>query len=417
MKTQVHNIFSETGCLRQDALTRYRGNKMSALEKHDVERHLIDCELCSDALEGLALVTSASVIDEVRKSVSEQTYDRKSAVSYPTGRLLLVAASISIVALLSYFTWQQYDKVVAPTNILTQNEVNNNEVPTQKILPISVAADSNTNQREVHTELIKVDRTNDAISESKPAAPETKVETADIQVADDDEIFEFNKEAELMEVEVEDNNQAAIEEADIAITKSQGGTTTTSNMLFSPSSAQGNVSYLNNHKVFIKPPPNKLKKNSSIRSKSISPKYENKDALSVAEDPSIKREELTYEKALELALIDFGNNNYDDALKKLKTIENVHPKDKNVEFYSGMSNYNLSNYSEALSSLETLSNDDAGVFNEEAEYYTALSYYKSGNTKKGTKMLENISKNDGFYSEDAQSYKKKIKQIINCLKT
>ena len=72
------------------------------------------------------------------------------------------------------------------------------------------------------------------------------------------------------------------------------------NMLFSPSTAQSNVSYLNNHKVFVEPTSKKLKKNPSVKNKSVSPKYENKDAHSISEEPSIKREELSYEKALEL---------------------------------------------------------------------------------------------------------------------
>jgi len=33
---------------------KYISNKLSSAEKHEVEKHLIDCDMCSDAAEGLA---------------------------------------------------------------------------------------------------------------------------------------------------------------------------------------------------------------------------------------------------------------------------------------------------------------------------------------------------------------------------
>ena len=56
MKSRIHNIFSETGCVQKDMLLKYRDGELNDTDKHDVERHLIDCELCSDALDGLALL-------------------------------------------------------------------------------------------------------------------------------------------------------------------------------------------------------------------------------------------------------------------------------------------------------------------------------------------------------------------------
>ena len=103
-------------------------------------------------------------------------------------------------------------------------------------------------------------------------------------------------------------------------------------------------------------------------------------------------------------MIDFENKRYEDALAKLKLIEQRFPNDLNVDFYSGMSNYNLSNFSDAISTLEPITKDSNKVFNEEAEYYTALSHYNLGNTRKGVKMLEKISSQNNFYSPKAKEF-------------
>ena len=49
-----NNIFDESsGCIRQDALLEYLQGKLSGKERNLVEKHLLECEMCSDELEGL----------------------------------------------------------------------------------------------------------------------------------------------------------------------------------------------------------------------------------------------------------------------------------------------------------------------------------------------------------------------------
>ncbi|MFZ2898862.1 MAG: tetratricopeptide repeat protein [Saprospiraceae bacterium] len=49
-------IFQEHRCLSEGDIQDYLGNRLSGEERHRVENHLLDCPLCSDALEGLALL-------------------------------------------------------------------------------------------------------------------------------------------------------------------------------------------------------------------------------------------------------------------------------------------------------------------------------------------------------------------------
>ena len=56
MKNKAGNIFQHTDCLSEETLLNYLSDKLSDAEKHEAEKHLIDCEMCSDAAEGLSMI-------------------------------------------------------------------------------------------------------------------------------------------------------------------------------------------------------------------------------------------------------------------------------------------------------------------------------------------------------------------------
>jgi tetratricopeptide (TPR) repeat protein len=409
MKTPVHNIFSDTGCIRQDVLISYRDQTISANEKHEVERHLIDCELCSDALEGIAMVSSTAVIDDVRNRVKEQTAGKRGTSNFSSTRMMLIAATISIVVFLSYFTWQQFEKDVAPKNILTHVESDKNELPVERSTSPSLTANNNDS-----TPLSQsVQSENNAI-EKENRKPSTPAVSSIAAVEDDAIAYDLAEVTTELDEEIEDEpvyESTAITKKETTEMKSGVSSSISSisadDILRSNHAAASNTIYVNELKVYVETDSknkSKVKTASPAKNKSISSKYENKDALATAEEPPIERRELSYIEALKLALVEYENKNYDEAIKQLKDIEKVYPNDKNVDFYTGISNYNLSNYRAAVNSLEALTTDESGVFNEEAEYYSALSYYKSGKVKKGISMLENISSNGGFYADNAKQF-------------
>ena len=44
-----HTIYNPTDCLSEKMLFDYIDNKLNQKERHIVEKHLLDCEMCSDA--------------------------------------------------------------------------------------------------------------------------------------------------------------------------------------------------------------------------------------------------------------------------------------------------------------------------------------------------------------------------------
>ena len=97
-----HKIFSVSeNCLTEDQLLLYLQNKLSPFEQHHVEKHLLDCELCSDALEGLRLISSPANLTktfaELNQKIDERVKHTEKKI-IPLYSWLRIAAVIALVA-------------------------------------------------------------------------------------------------------------------------------------------------------------------------------------------------------------------------------------------------------------------------------------------------------------------------------
>ncbi len=97
MNDNLHTILSDSGCPPQQVLEDYFFGRLTEEEMHRVERHLVDCELCSDVVEGLAAMQDPASLDRIVVELNERI-DRE------TGRVrrlrpgpLLMAAAAALV--------------------------------------------------------------------------------------------------------------------------------------------------------------------------------------------------------------------------------------------------------------------------------------------------------------------------------
>jgi len=93
-----YNLYNPGDCIPEQTMFDYIDGRLSAKEQHAVEKHMIDCELCSDALEGLRLVKNRGRIAEINRAVRERIavpekktrlIDLRIVVSVAAGLLLL----------------------------------------------------------------------------------------------------------------------------------------------------------------------------------------------------------------------------------------------------------------------------------------------------------------------------------------
>ncbi len=63
------NIFSTSRHLTREELVRYSTHGLNENEQHQMEKHLVDCEFCSEALNGISEMKNVSSLYEVSKEL------------------------------------------------------------------------------------------------------------------------------------------------------------------------------------------------------------------------------------------------------------------------------------------------------------------------------------------------------------
>ena len=61
MKDLHHHIFSKTTCITKETMLKQINKQLSKRDLHEVETHLIDCEFCTEAYEGLIQAKNPSL--------------------------------------------------------------------------------------------------------------------------------------------------------------------------------------------------------------------------------------------------------------------------------------------------------------------------------------------------------------------
>ncbi|MCW3466887.1 anti-sigma factor family protein [Chitinophaga nivalis] len=112
MNEHFNDIFVTTGCPSQQQLLDYVQGKLTAEEQHEVEMHLADCELCSDALEGLASIRDKEKIPgwihqmkwDLLKKLRKRTRTRRKTEN----NIYLTVIILSILFLLLALFWMYH---------------------------------------------------------------------------------------------------------------------------------------------------------------------------------------------------------------------------------------------------------------------------------------------------------------------
>ena len=99
-----YTLFEDSECISEQKMFDYIDNKFSAKEQHLLEKHMLHCELCSDALDGLQLLKNRNRIDAIKLIVKEKIsiapdkkiiyFNIKIITSVAAGLLLLIGGVI-----------------------------------------------------------------------------------------------------------------------------------------------------------------------------------------------------------------------------------------------------------------------------------------------------------------------------------
>jgi anti-sigma factor RsiW len=112
MNEHFNDIFVTTGCPSQQQLLDYIQGKLTPAEQHEVEIHLADCELCSEAMEGLSAIRDKEKIPgwiiEMRWNLLKKLRNRYRPRRKLNTYLSLAVLIFGILLLLLGLFWAYY---------------------------------------------------------------------------------------------------------------------------------------------------------------------------------------------------------------------------------------------------------------------------------------------------------------------
>jgi anti-sigma factor RsiW len=111
MQEEYKDLFTATQCPPQQQLLDYVQGRLTPEQQHEVELHLADCEMCSEAIEGLAAFKHKEQIPGMLKQMKTQVLRnlrmrkrRKDQVAYFT-QLAIVVIVILFILLVAFWTY------------------------------------------------------------------------------------------------------------------------------------------------------------------------------------------------------------------------------------------------------------------------------------------------------------------------
>ncbi|MBM3436069.1 MAG: energy transducer TonB [Bacteroidetes bacterium] len=142
---KYQSLFNPSGCLTLEAMNRFHASDLAEAEKSEVEDHVKKCELCSDAVEGLTLITDRNklnaIVSEINENLSRNLESKTGTIKPLYGksgaRYLYFAAAASVLILIAIFSYLNFHSPVKDNQMSvlspTDYEIRIPEIPVPKL--------------------------------------------------------------------------------------------------------------------------------------------------------------------------------------------------------------------------------------------------------------------------------------------
>ncbi|WP_343308100.1 tetratricopeptide repeat protein [Chitinophaga niabensis] len=136
---RIFKIFTPVRCLNRDQLPRYLNGNMTDWEKHLIEQHLVDCDLCHDAIESLQHTQNQEPYERLSKQLSLYLQREYAAVEQqsPLKTRRTVQGNSTRESLLSYFWVIMFLALGGGSIFLLQQHLKNR--PALAAIPVKTA--------------------------------------------------------------------------------------------------------------------------------------------------------------------------------------------------------------------------------------------------------------------------------------
>lgn len=369
MPTSPHNnIFTDTRCLSQELLVKYCQGSLSPAEKKEVESHLLDCELCSKAVEGfmLAPVTFAE-LGAINKKVDTI------AAGKPVIPLLKLAALTAAAASVAAVVWLALPKEKKEKTLAMEPQK-------KETLDIPFPPPKQYEVMVENPEVITILKNEPAPKKEKPSPAfvnDAFAQTPAVTPKTVEIVAEKHSESEPCTLPLE-------MPADVKVP-----------VVFTMDTFICNLKVTDYDKLYYK------KFRFAPMNTGIDAQFEN-GKTKEGQDYEANAFTMRADVILEKALWNVSKENYKKALPMLDLLLEHNPKDVNALFYSGISFFNWGKCKSSISFFDKVLENGNQTFAEEAKWYKALACLKCGNAEEGNAILKEIAAEKGFYSEQAR---------------
>ncbi len=204
-----YRLFSANGCLNQETIQKYLSGSLSNSEKIIVNKHIKECPLCADAVEGARIISGKEYsrdIEEIKNRISLKTKEKKTILFNHRKRFLrlsYISAAASIVIILSVFFYIDSIRNKSQLAVSDKMELDDTVLQEEKIItPQTKEKIPLTRQKnEINAGFVKQKKGNDKDVKLLQAPKEISEELVDNDIEIEDELS-------LDNVEVDEESEA-----------------------------------------------------------------------------------------------------------------------------------------------------------------------------------------------------------------
>lgn len=400
MNSNTRNIFSKTECISSEVLKDYSTGNISDEEKRKVEKHLVDCVMCNDELEGIQAFGSIEKFDESVNEIKQKIlfrFGRLRQKSNAVSIIMGIAASV-LIAIISGYLIMLSMKGFEKKEIAQQLELKKEKV------------------RDIISDSIFEEESNEIITTEMPQELTTTHKLSEIEsgkITTPGNVASFEKGGGSMERKIAEANTITVIEDDLEFEDEDiyDESTATINAIETievseeleedEKAAMGYaVSYDAIEEVVIKAVPTGRQEKSMAkimlqRSKKIAPKtvaYQ----MDIVEPTSESPDKYDLEHSAKQA---FEQNDYINAYKLFLSNINTGYESDSAFYYLAVSCFYLNYEEAAISYFNKIQSTQ--IFAIERKWYLANAYLKIDSVSKAIPILKELSESQNQFTDMA----------------
>lgn len=445
----INSIFADSNCLTPEQLTAYAEGNISPDALQIVERHLIDCPLCSDALEGIALMADPSELPEIitdlqqKIATAAQAPSEKKKIFFlnrqwlAAAAIVLVILTIGILSTLNFMSdnseevfVENYEKY--PDKVTEELEDKHAEYSADTTV---IGTDEDQPVEKENLEKSTVSNVSQSADDIPDIIDIPVVEDAplDEEVAEELELSEEPESIEtdmvgptpseqktvLSKPEVKDG-RTADPVANQTGTGNVATSTDDSTRTLAKIKSAENTDFTNGY--IIKENKSQATFNETVQpAGSFTPMFDSNAPVSQLEEINISAPvpagsnsyqwttQFNMEETLLQAMQLYDENKFNDAIPLFNQVIGYDPLNDDALFYKAVSLIELNRTLEAIPLFDQVLSGNTPEYFEASQWYKSLALVKLQRTKEARTLLQEIVEKNGAYSSKARKVLQDIK--------